>query len=158
VPTWWADEAAGVKKRVLFLCTGNSARSQMAEGLLRHFAADRFEVASAGTHPVGLNPFAVEVMRELNADISRQHSKSVDEFLGQRFDYVVTVCDRAKESCPVFPGTSVMLHWSFKDPAAAAGSDEERRKQFRKVRDQIGKEIEILIKTDGAAGIRPPVS
>jgi arsenate reductase len=144
-------------KKVLFLCTGNSARSQMAEGLLRHIAGDRFVVASAGTHPVGLNPLAVDVMRELGADISRYRSKGVEELLTQRFDYVVTVCDRAKESCPIFPGGTVMLHWSFEDPAAAQGSEGERRKVFQNIRDQIAKHIEAFVKTEGAAETRLPV-
>jgi len=126
-----------VKKRVLFLCTGNSCRSQMAEGFLQHLAEDRFEVVSAGTHPVGLNPQAVEAMREIGIDISRHRSKNVDEFQGQTFDYVVTVCDRAKESCPVFPGAKTVLHWSFDDPAQAQGPPEECMKVFRRVRDEI---------------------
>jgi len=141
------------KKKVLFLCTGNSARSQIAEGLLRHFAGERFEVASAGTHPVGLNPFAVEVMRELGADIASQRSKHVEEFVGKRFDYVVTVCDRAKETCPVFPGASVMLHWSFEDPAAAQGTDEERRTMFRRIRDQIAVRLKQFLEDRSEARI-----
>ncbi len=125
------------KMRVLFLCTGNSCRSQMAEGLLRHLAGNCFEVASAGTHPVGLNPGAIKAMQEIGVDISSHSSKQVDQFLGQRFDYVVTVCDRAKEACPTFPGATTLLHWSFDDPAAATGSPEERRNAFRRVRDEI---------------------
>jgi arsenate reductase (thioredoxin) len=124
-----------VKKRVLFLCTGNSARSQMAEGLLRHLAGDRFDVFSAGTRPVGLNPNAVKAMREVGIDISAQHSKSVEEFTGEQFDYVVTVCDSARESCPIFPGPGKRLHESFEDPAAAP--PEQQPAVFRKVRDQI---------------------
>ncbi|MEK6527043.1 MAG: arsenate reductase ArsC [Nitrospirota bacterium] len=131
--------------KVLFLCTGNSCRSQMAEGLLRHLARDRFEVASAGTHPVGLNPSAVEVMREIGVDISSQRSKSVAHFSGEHFDYVITVCDRAKETCPVFPVASSQLHWSFDDPAAAQGSAEERRAVFRRVRDEIAEHIRRFI-------------
>jgi arsenate reductase len=113
----------------------------MAEGLLRHLAGDRFEVASAGTHPVGLNPIAVEAMRELGIDISHHRSKPLDEFLGQRFDYVITVCDRARGSCPVFPAASSLLHWSFDDPAAAQGSAGERLAVFRRVRDDIASNI-----------------
>src|SRR5688500_15575218 len=109
------------KKRVLILCTGNSARSQMAEGLLRHDGGGRFEVASAGTHPASVRPEAVEAMREVGVDISAHRSKSVDEFAGQEFDYVITVCDNAKESCPVFPSQTERVHWSFDDPAAAGG-------------------------------------
>jgi arsenate reductase len=124
-----------VRKRVLILCTGNSARSQMGEGLLRHFAGDRFEVFSAGTKPVGLNPVAVAAMSEIGIDIAGQRSKSVEEFAGQAFDYVITVCDNAKESCPIFPGAGKRLHHSFEDPA---GAPEERRlESFRKVRDQL---------------------
>jgi arsenate reductase len=129
------------KKRVLFVCTGNSCRSQMAEGLLRHLGGDRFEAASAGTHPAGLNPGAVEAMKEIGIDISCQRSKSVDEFVGQPFDWVVTVCDSARESCPVFPGAMARLHWSFEDPAAATGSAQERRAVFRRVRGEIAERI-----------------
>ena len=124
-------------KRVLILCTGNSARSQMAEGLLRYDAGDRFEVASAGTKPSQVRPEAIAAMRELGIDISGQRSKSVDEFIGQRFDYVLTVCDNAKESCPIFPGGTVMIHRSFEDPAALEGSEEERLAFFGRVRDEI---------------------
>ena len=123
------------KERVLILCTGNSARSQMAEGLLRHMAGDRFEVFSAGTKPVGLNPNAVSALSEIGIDISEHRSKSVAEFIGQQFDYIITVCDNAKESCPIFPGSSQRLHYSFEDPAAA--TPEQQPAQFRKVRDQI---------------------
>ncbi len=125
------------KKRVLILCTGNSARSQMAEGLLRHDAGDRFEVASAGTKPSRVRPEAIAVMRELGIDIAGHRSKSVDEFAGQAFDYVLTVCDNAKESCPVFPGKTVRIHRSFADPAALEGSEEERLDLFRRVRDEM---------------------
>jgi arsenate reductase len=125
------------KKRVLILCTGNSARSQMAEGLLRHNAGDRFEVFSAGIKPSHVRPEAVAVMRELGIDISGQRSKSVDEFAGQEFDYVLTVCDSAKESCPIFPGQTVAIHRNFEDPAAAQGSEPERLAIFRRVRDEI---------------------
>jgi arsenate reductase (thioredoxin) len=126
-----------VKKRILILCTGNSARSQMAEGLLRHDASRRFEVSSAGTKPSPIRPEAIQVMRELGIDISGQRSKSVDEFAGQSFDYVLTVCDNAKESCPIFPGTTVAIHHSFQDPAALQGSDEAKIAMFRRVRDEI---------------------
>ena len=124
-------------KRVLILCTGNSARSQMAEGLLRHDAGDRFEVFSAGTKPGKVRSEAIAVMRELGIDISSQRSKSVDEFNGQSFDYVLTVCDNAKESCPIFPGKTAMIHHSFEDPAALEGSEEERLALFRRVRDEV---------------------
>ena len=130
-----------MKQRVLFLCTGNSCRSQMAEGFLRNMAGDRFEIASAGTQPVGLNPGAVEVMQEIGIDISAHRSKHLQEFLGARFDYVITVCDRAKETCPIFPGARTVLHWSFGDPASARGSEDDRRAVFRKVRDEIAASI-----------------
>ena len=133
------------KTRVLFLCTGNSCRSQMAEGLLRHLAGDRFDVASAGTHPAGLNSGAVNVMRELGIDISHHRSKHIEEFMSRRFDYVVTVCDRAKESCPVYPWAGSLLHWSFDDPAAAPGTEKERKAVFCRVRDEIGGQIQKLI-------------
>jgi len=125
------------KKRVLILCTGNSARSQMAEGLLRHDAGDRFEVFSAGTKPSRVRPEAVAVMRELGINISGHRSKSVDQFLGQPFDYVLTVCDHAKESCPIFPGNVITVHENFEDPAAFEGSEEERLGRFRRVRDEM---------------------
>ena len=125
------------KKRVLILCTGNSARSQMAEGLLRHDAGQRFEVESAGTKPGTIRPEAIASMKELGIDISGHRSKHVDEFEGQRFDYVITVCDNAKESCPVFLGAAKRLHQSFADPAALNGSEEERLALFRRVRGEL---------------------
>ena len=125
------------RKRVLFLCTHNSARSQMAEGLLRHIAGDRFEVASAGTEETRVHPLAIEAMREVGIDISAHTSKSLDQFLSQRFDYVITVCDRAGEACPLFPGDGQRIHWSFRDPSAATGSDHERLVTFRRIRDEI---------------------
>ncbi len=126
------------KKRVLILCTGNSARSQMAEGLLREMAGDRFEVESAGVNPSRVRPEAVEVMREVGIDISNQHSKSADEFTGQEFDYIITVCDNARESCPVFPGQATRIHQSFDDPPAPGAADPGKSKAvFRRVRDEI---------------------
>jgi arsenate reductase (thioredoxin) len=127
----------GNKKRILTLCTGNSARSQMAEGLLRHDAGDRFEVFSAGTNPSSIRPEAIAAMLELGIDISGHRSKSVDEFSGQRFDYVLTVCDNAKESCPVFLGNTAAIHHGFADPADVQGSDEEKLAAFRCVRNQL---------------------
>jgi arsenate reductase (thioredoxin) len=124
-------------QRVLILCTGNSARSQMAEGLLRHLAGDRFEVRSAGTRPGAVRPEAIFVMREIGIDISGHRSKSVDEFAGESFDYVLTVCDGARDSCPVYPGHGHRIHRSFEDPATAEGSAEERLSAFRRVRDQL---------------------
>jgi arsenate reductase (thioredoxin) len=126
-----------MKKRVLILCTGNSARSQMAEGLLGHDAGDRFEVESAGTRPGRVRPEAIAVMNELGIDISDHRSKHVDEFLDQSFDYVLTVCDSAKESCPVFPNQSKRIHMGFEDPATLQGTEQERLALFRRVRDEI---------------------
>jgi arsenate reductase len=123
--------------RVLILCTGNSARSQMAEGLLRHDGGERFEVFSAGVSPSRVRPEAITAMQEVGIDISDQRSKSVDEFAGQPFDYVITVCDNAREQCPFFPLETKRLHWSFDDPAAATGGEVERLAVFRRVRDEI---------------------
>jgi len=123
--------------RVLILCTGNSARSQMAEGLLRHDGGPEYEVFSAGTQPSHVRPEAIQVMLEVGIDISGHRSKSVEEFAGQHFDYVITVCDNAKESCPIFPATTKRIHWSLEDPAAVKGSDEQRLAEFRRIRDQI---------------------
>ena len=125
------------KPKVMFLCSGNSARSQMAEGWLRHLAGDRFDVVSAGTEPSSVNPLAVAVMRERGVDISAQTSKAVGQFLGDSFAYLITVCDNAREKCPIFPGAVKRIHWPLDDPAAAAGSDAERRAVFRRVRDEI---------------------
>ena len=130
------------KKRVLFLCTSNSCRSQMAEGFLRHIAGDRFEVFSAGVKPTQVNPLAIKVMAEAGIDISKHRSKSAMEFLGQQFDYIITVCDNAKQTCPVFPGKHEKIHWDLEDPAEAQGSEEERIVVFRKIRDEIRKKIE----------------
>lgn len=126
------------KSRVLFLCTGNSCRSQMAEGFLRALGGAAYEALSAGTEPKGLNLDAVRAMREAGIDISGQRSKGLEVFLGRDLDWVITVCDLANESCPVFPGSVRRLHWSFQDPALATGTDEERRTVFRRVRDEIG--------------------
>jgi arsenate reductase len=133
------------KAKVLFLCTGNSCRSQMAEGFLQHLAGDRFEVFSAGSRPKGLSPDAAESMKEVGIDISGQRSKNVTEFLGQRMSYVITVCDRAKESCPIFPGAFHTIHWGIDDPALAQGSNAERMVEFRRVRDEIEEHIRNFI-------------
>jgi arsenate reductase len=136
-----------MKTRVLFLCTGNSCRSHMAEGVLRKLGGDRFEVFSAGSKPAGyVHPLAIKAMQELGEDISRQRSKPVTEFTGQSFDYVITVCDNAKEACPAFPGAN-SLHWSFDDPAHAPGSDEEKMKVFRRVRDEIQTRLRLFLAT-----------
>jgi arsenate reductase len=128
--------------RVLFLCTHNSARSQMAEGLLRHLAGDRFEVMSAGTEAASVRPETIAVMAELSVDISGQDSKTLDRYLDEPFDYVITVCDAANEACPVFPGAKKRLHWSFRDPSRATGDEERRLEVFREVRDEILARIE----------------
>ena len=132
-------------RRALILCTHNSARSQMAEGLLRHMAGDRFEVASAGTVETRVNPFAIEAMRELGIDIASHTSKPLDRFLAERWDYVITVCDHANETCPFFPGAASRLHWSFEDPSAATGSDEDKLAEFRRIRDQIKARLESFV-------------
>jgi len=136
------------KKRVLILCTGNSARSQMAEGLLRHDSGDRFTVESAGTKPSTVRPEAIAVMKEVGIDISSHRSKHVDEFARQNFDYVLTVCDNAKESYPVFFGKATRLHHSFNDPAAVEGTDEKRICAFRKVRDELRAYLKSFPQTD----------
>jgi len=130
--------------RVLILCAGNSARSQMAEGLLRHDAGNVYEVFSAGTKPTHVRPEAITVMREVGIDISGHRSKAVDEFAGQDFDYVITVCDNAKQSCPVFPAKTNRIHWSIEDPAAVQGSEEERLAAFRRVRDELRARLEAF--------------
>lgn len=124
-------------KRVLILCTGNSARSQMAEGLLRHDGGAAYEVFSAGVRPTGVRPEAIEAMREVGIDISEHRSKSVEEFADQPFDFVITVCDNAKEACPIYPAETRRVHWSFADPAEAAGDFAARLSIFRRVRDEI---------------------
>ena len=130
------------KKRVLFLCTGNSARSQMAEGLLRQMAGDKFDVFSAGTHPKGLHPRSIEAMKEVEIDIAHHQSKDVSVYNNQKFDYVITVCDRAKQHCPIFPGAEP-IHWGFDDPAdAPAGRELET---FRRVRDEIRQRLNLFL-------------
>jgi arsenate reductase len=133
--------------RVIFVCTGNSARSQMAEALLRRDGGDRFEVVSAGVEPRGVHPLTVRALAEIGIDISAARSKSVAEFLGQPFDYVITVCDRARESCPVFPGGAQTLHWGFDDPAEATGSEDERLAVFRRVLGEIAGRIRLFVRT-----------
>lgn len=133
-------------KRLLVLCTGNSARSQMGEGLFRHEGRGAYEVASAGTRPSHVRPEAIAVMKELDIDISSHRSKSVNEFEGQAFDYVVTVCDNARDICPVFPAGTEGIHWSFEDPAAVEGSEEERLAAFRRIRDQIRERVKAFFR------------
>jgi len=135
--------------RVLFLCTHNSARSQMAEGLLRAMAGDRFEAFSAGTTATEVRPLAIAAMAELGIDISGQRSEALTEYIGQPFDVAITTCDEAREACPFFPGAATQLHWSFDDPAAATGSEAERLAVFRRVRDEIAERIRLEL-LDGA--------
>ena len=135
------------KKRVLILCTGNSARSQMAEGLLCKLSGNKIEVESAGIAPSSVRPEAIEAMREIEIDISRHRSKSVDEFAGQNFDYVITVCDNAKEQCPAFPGKTKRIHWSFDDPAETDGSEIEKLAVFRRVRDEIREKLNGFVES-----------
>ena len=129
------------KQRVLIICTGNSCRSQMAEAIWRHEAGDRYEVFSAGTNPKGINPLTERILKELSISLDGHRSKPVSEFAGQPFDLVITVCDHARETCPVFPGARRQEHWPFDDPAAATGSEEEILAIFRRVRDQIRERI-----------------
>jgi len=149
-----ADADAGTARRirVVFVCTGNSARSQMAEAFLRREAGDRFEVVSGGIDPVPVNPMAIEAMRRVGIDISAAQSKSVTRFLGQRFDYVITVCDRARQSCPVFPGGAETLHWGFDDPAEATGTEAERQAVFDRVLTEIAGRIHAFIPLATAHG------
>jgi arsenate reductase len=130
--------------RVLFVCTGNSARSQMAEAVLRQIGRGAFETFSAGTEPRGVNPFTVRALASVGIDVSAARSKSVTEFLGQPFDYVVTVCDRARETCPVFPGGSETLHWGFDDPADATGSEAEQLAVFERVLGEIAARLRVF--------------
>jgi arsenate reductase len=130
---------------VLFLCTGNSARSQMAEGFLRHLAGDRYAVASAGIDPSTVNPLAIAAMREVGIDISGQRSKSADSLLDQHFRYVITVCDSASQRCPVFPGVATRLHWPLEDPAQATGTEADRLAVFRRIRDELETRVRAFI-------------
>ena len=128
--------------RVLFICTHNSARSQMAEGLLRYLSGDAFDVHSAGTEATHVRPLAIRVMNEIGVDISQQQSKTLNRYLNEHFDEVITVCDAAAEACPLFPNASHMRHWSFEDPSKASGSEEEQLAVYRRVRDEIRARIE----------------
>jgi arsenate reductase (thioredoxin) len=139
-----------MKPRVLFLCTGNSCRSQMAEGFLRSLADDRFDVMSAGTEPVPVHPEAIDSMSEVGIDISGHQSKALKGFLGQHFAYVITVCDRASERCPIFPGAVKRLEWNFPDPVAVTGPDDLRRRAFREVRDQIAGRIREFLAAEAS--------
>lgn len=137
--------APGPPIRLLFVCTGNSARSQFAEAILRRLGGSDFQVSSAGTHPGVVNPLTVRALAEIGIDWSGARSKSVTEFLDQSFDYVITVCDQAREACPVFPGPHESIHWGFDDPAAAVGTDEERMKVFRRVLGEINLRIKPFV-------------
>lgn len=138
------------KQRVLFVCTHNSARSQMAEGWLRHLAGDRFEAHSAGTEATQVRPLAIRAMAEVGIDISGQHSKTIEEYLGQPFDWVITVCDQAAEACPLFPGGGERLHWSFPDPSKATGSEDQQLAVYRQVRDAIRERTETELIASGS--------
>ena len=139
------------KPRVLFLCTANSCRSQMAEGMLRKLGGDQFEAASAGAQASRVNPDAVRAMKEIGIDISTHRSKDASEFRGQNFTFVVRVCDRAKETCPIFPGAFRYYDWGLDDPAAAKGTDEERMEVFRRVRNQIEARVKEFIAKESQA-------
>jgi arsenate reductase (thioredoxin) len=144
-----AAAEAGERARVLFLCTHNSARSQMAEGLLRYLAGDRFESHSAGTEATRVRPLAIRAMEEIGIDISGQESKTLERYLEESFDYVITVCDDANEACPFFPGAANRLHWSFEDPSRARGSEEEQLAVFRSVRDRINDRVRAELVNGG---------
>ena len=135
-----------MKKKILVLCTGNSCRSQIAEGYIRHFAGDRFEVTSAGLEPGVVNPRAIQVMKEDGVDISTHTSDDVNQYVSQNFNYIITVCDHARERCPYFPGQAERIHWSFEDPAAARGTEDEILAVFQIVRDQIRDKIKEFLK------------
>jgi len=141
-----------VKARVLFLCTGNTARSQMAEALLKRYTGDRFEIRSAGLEPGVLHPLTRRVMAEIGIDTASQYAKGLDQFLGKvEFDYLITVCDKAARNCPFFPGAGIRLAWSFEDPAALAASGDEAAAlaKFRQVRDQIDARIQAWLREQG---------
>lgn len=138
------------KVKVLFLCTGNTARSQMAEGILNRYAGDRYEVFSAGLEPGTINPLTIKVMEEIGIDMSSHYSKGLDLFLGKvHFGYLITVCDRADQKCPIFPGMGVRMHWPFEDPAAFQGTETEKLAKFRQVRDQIEQKIIVWSSDSG---------
>lgn len=137
-----------MKQRVLFICTHNSARSQMAEGLLRHLAGDRFDVFSAGTEATEVRPLAMKAMDEIGIDIASQYSKTLERYLHEPFDMVITVCDAADEACPIFPGAVQRRHWSFEDPSKARGSEDEQLVVYRRIRDEIRSRIESELLTE----------
>ena len=143
------ERQISMKRRVLFICTHNSARSQMAEGLLRQLGSDRFEVFSAGTEATFVRPLAIKAMAELGIDISQQQSKTLERYLDEPFDDVITVCDTAAETCPIFPGAAHRRHWSFIDPSKATGSENEQLAVYRRVRDEIHSRIEQELLKEG---------
>jgi arsenate reductase (thioredoxin) len=144
--------------RVLVVCTGNSARSILGEALLRHLGGDRIEACSAGTHPGSVNPLSLRVLEEAGISTAGLHSKSINEYLGQRFDYVITVCDDARDACPVFPGVHESMHWGFPDPAKAEGTDEERLRAFHSVLTGLGQRIhQFLPLAERYAAQRKPI-
>jgi len=144
------------KLRVLFVCTHNSARSQMAEGFLRAYGGDRFEALSAGTEATGVRPEAIAAMAEVGIDISGQASKTVDRFRGERFAFVITVCDKAREACPVFPGAAETAHWGFDDPSEAEGDEDERMAVFRRVRDEIARRVRMFALAASRSNVPDP--
>ena len=142
-------------RRVLFVCTHNSARSQMAEGMLRAWGGEKFDARSAGTEASSVRPEAIGVMAEIGIDIGKHRSKSVQEFLGQPFDWVITVCDQARESCPIFPGVAEIAHWSVEDPSDSSGDEDERLTVFRRVRDDLRDRMHVFIEA-ASNEHRPP--
>jgi arsenate reductase (thioredoxin) len=146
------------KRRVLFVCTHNSARSQMAEGMLNAWAGDRFEAFSAGTEATGVKPETIEVMNEIGIDISHHRSKAVDEFRGKAFEWFITVCDEAQQNCPVLPGVTDVAHWSIEDPSAAEGTPEERIEAFRRARDRVRDRLHIFMLAGGREDLPQPVA
>lgn len=140
-----------VKRRVIFICTHNSARSQMAEAMLREFGGETFEAFSAGTEAAGIRPETIQVMKEIGLDISGQRSKTIDEFRGQSFEWFITVCDQAQQTCPVLPGVQEVAHWSIEDPSLAEGTPDERLAAFRRARDLIRNRLRLFILAGGRA-------
>lgn len=128
-------------KKILFLCTGNSCRSQIAEGIANHFGKNKIEAYSAGLNPSSVNPYAIKVMEEIGIDITKQRSKGIEEFYGKNFDYIITLCERARQNCPFFPGKAERLHWDIKDPATATGTHDEIMQEFRRCRDIIKQKV-----------------
>jgi arsenate reductase len=146
------------RPRVLFVCTHNSARSQMAEGMLRAWGGDRLEAVSAGTEVSTVRPEAITVMAEIGIDISGHRSKSVEEYLGQKFEWVITVCDQARQNCPVFPGVEQTGHWSVEDPSEATGGEEERLEVYRRIRDDLRNRIHVFILAASRADLSTPAA